>query len=301
MKTTISNGLPCANLCINKSRLKIYNKDSKVPTYYLKKGSEFAIELFNPTTNTILAKIHLNGSSITQGGLILRPGERVFLERYIDVAKKFLFDTYEVANTNEVKKAIEENGDFKVEFYNEYIPVYSNPILTIIPSYHQGYYNGQGIGICGSSRSHTGLSGTITTSNAIGASTTIGTTSNYSTNTLAVGNVTNTNSFTGQDSLGFGQIDNETQSLRSLKKSSLFSKKLIETGRVEAGSISNQELKTVNKNFLSYPFHTIEYKMLPLSQKINTLDDVNIRRYCGSCGVKSSPNNKFCPSCGSKQ
>ncbi len=107
MKQTL-NGVPTptANLAINKSRLKVYGKKSEVPTYYLNKGQEFQIELFNPTTNNVLAKISLNGKPIAQGGLVLRPGERAFLDRYIDIARKFKFDTYEVADTNEVKQAI---------------------------------------------------------------------------------------------------------------------------------------------------------------------------------------------------
>lgn len=119
MKISVNNGVPTpqAYVAINKSRVKMYNKDSKTPVFYLQKGQEFQLELFNPTTNSILAKIFLNGNAISQGGLVLRPGERVFLDRYIDVAKKFLFDTYEVGNTSEIKKAIEDNGDFKVEFY----------------------------------------------------------------------------------------------------------------------------------------------------------------------------------------
>ena len=65
-------------------------KNGKV---FLTDGDEFEIELFNPTQNKVLAKIELNGKSIGSG-IILRPGERVFLERYLDEAKKFLFETY---------------------------------------------------------------------------------------------------------------------------------------------------------------------------------------------------------------
>ena len=106
--------VPTAMIAVNKSRLKVYNNTGDMPTYYLQKGQEFQIELFNPTTDVILAKIILNGNPISQGGLVLNPGQRVFLDRYLDVAKKFLFDTYEVSNSEEVKKAIEKNGDFKV-------------------------------------------------------------------------------------------------------------------------------------------------------------------------------------------
>lgn len=62
----------------------------------MKNGSEFELELFNPKQTTILAKIKINGSYIGGGGIVLRPGERVFLERYLDDAKKFLFETYNV-------------------------------------------------------------------------------------------------------------------------------------------------------------------------------------------------------------
>ena len=57
MKQTLNQGVPTptANLAINKSRMKVYGKNSEVPTYYLNKGQEFQIELFNPTTNNILA------------------------------------------------------------------------------------------------------------------------------------------------------------------------------------------------------------------------------------------------------
>jgi len=135
IKHSITNGgiqfpEPTANLAINKNRLKVYNKDSKQPTYYLKDGTEFQIELFNPKTEPVLAKIEINGKLISQTGLILNPGQRVFLDRYIDVAKKFKFETYDVNNTEEVKKAIANNGNIKISFYNEQTPInitWTNP------------------------------------------------------------------------------------------------------------------------------------------------------------------------------
>lgn len=87
---------------------------------YLKNGEEFEIELFNPLQTKILAKIKLNGEYISTSGIVLRPGERVFLERYLDEAKKFLFETYEVDGADlNVKKAIKNNGEVEVEFYAE--------------------------------------------------------------------------------------------------------------------------------------------------------------------------------------
>jgi hypothetical protein len=47
--------------------------------------------------------------------VILRPAED-FLDRYLDVAKKFLFDTYTVDDNTETKQAIIENGDLVWSF-----------------------------------------------------------------------------------------------------------------------------------------------------------------------------------------
>jgi hypothetical protein len=73
---------PTANLAVNKSRLKVYNPNFDMPNYL--QNQEFAIELFNPSKK--IAKISLNGDYISQGGLVLKPGQRVFLD-YLDVPK----------------------------------------------------------------------------------------------------------------------------------------------------------------------------------------------------------------------
>lgn len=277
MKVSINTGtaVPQAQICINKSRLKVYNKD-KEPTYYLEKGQEFQIELFNPTSDTVLAKIHLNGKAISQGGLILKPGQRVFLERYLDVAKKFMFDTYEVSNTEEVKKAIEDNGDFKVEFYKESNPVYLyNSSVTT-------YNTNNPYTLTGTYNTTPLYNGTLNLTGGI--------TSTYSTNGLGLVNCSNTNTYTNDSFVNTSDTPNVKKSL----------KRSIETGRVEAGSNSNQTFEYVNKSFDYYAFHKLEYKLLPVSQKINTAEDINVKRYCTNCGAKQKPEFKFCPSCGKK-
>ncbi len=111
---TIGYAVPQSFITKSKQRLKQHTD-----TVYLNNGDEFEIELFNPTQNKVLAKIEMNGKSIGNG-IILRPGERIFLERYLDEAKKFLFETYVVnGNNEEVKQAIANNGDVVVKFYNE--------------------------------------------------------------------------------------------------------------------------------------------------------------------------------------
>jgi hypothetical protein len=83
---------------------------------------------------------------------------------------------------------------------------------------------------------------------------------------------------------------------RSLARKS----KTIETGRVEKGSTSDQKLTTVNMSWEYFPFYTVEYKLLPVSQKINTTDDINIKRYCTNCGSKLGKGHKYCSQCATK-
>ena len=270
--------VPTAGIAVNKSRLKVYSKGSEMPTYYLQKGQEFQIELFNPTTEVVLAKISLNNTLISQGGLILNPGQRVFLERYIDVPKKFLFDTYEVANTDEVKKAIESNGDVKIQFFREYKPI-NWSYNTYLYNGNPIIYNNTGSG----TNTANGISGTITNiANGSNASSSLGLASLDFLNQEFSRNLANTE-------------PDKTQ-IRSRKMS-----KSIETGRVEEGSVSSQQFKTVNKSFEILPFHTIEYKLLPVSQKVNTLEDINIKVYCTNCGAKIGKTDKFCGQCGKKK
>lgn len=105
------------NITANRNRVKSYN--GKV---YLKDGQNFELELFNPHGYRVLAKIKINGHYLSDSGIVLKPGQRVYLERHIDSSNKFLFSTYEVDGTVEALKAIAENGNIEVEFYAEYFP-----------------------------------------------------------------------------------------------------------------------------------------------------------------------------------
>lgn len=110
---------PTAKIAIKKNVVRTYTVKNKT-SVYLKNGTEFEIELFNPLQETVLCKIKLNGEYINGSGLVLNPGQRVFLERYLDEDRKFKYSTYEVeANNEEVDYAIDKNGDIKVEFYKK--------------------------------------------------------------------------------------------------------------------------------------------------------------------------------------
>lgn len=287
--TAPSVKVPTANIAVNKSRIKIYKKENDLPTYYLQKGQEFQIELFNPTTDVVLAKITLNGKSISQGGLVLNPGQRVFLDRYLDVAKKFLFDTYEVSNTKETKEAIADNGDFKVEFFRESKPTYRYYPQTILGGSFGGPMPNSGGYVRSSSTApNTPLCDTFTTSSMT-----------YYNSDIINCSASSTVTFDGVGEVSFSTRKEpiKTGVLRSLP---LKSKKSIETGRVEEGSYSDQKFKTVNKEFDWFAFHTVSAKLLPVSQKINTSEDINVKRYCTNCGAKSSKTDNFCSKCGKK-
>lgn len=75
--------------------------------------------------------------------------------------------------------------------------------------------------------------------------------------------------------------------------------KSLETGRIEKGPESEQELKTVDDVFDTTSFHTITYKMKPNSTKPKTVSE--IRNYCTHCGYRLRKKSwSFCPKCGGK-
>lgn len=118
--TKEKNENPTVNVTVRKSRLKEYSEFNQYPTIYLSDKQEFEIEIFNPTKTTVLAKIYLNNENITNNnGIVLRPGERIFLDRYISKNNKFKFETYDVDGSIESLEAISENGNIRVIFFKE--------------------------------------------------------------------------------------------------------------------------------------------------------------------------------------
>tara|TARA_B110000503_G_scaffold136591_1_gene219213 strand:- start:32 stop:760 length:729 start_codon:yes stop_codon:yes gene_type:complete len=113
--TTTNVGKPTAHITKKKSRLKVYNGN----TVFLNDKDNFEFEIHNPTQKSVLCKIKLNGEYISTSGIIIKPGQRVFLERFLDSNNKFEFSTYEVKDTSANRTAIDLNGDVRIEFYNE--------------------------------------------------------------------------------------------------------------------------------------------------------------------------------------
>ena len=255
MKNLNSGDCPVAFIAKNKQRLKQYNN-----VVYLKNGDEFQIELFNPTKEKVLAEITINNKSLSTG-ISLRPGERVFLERYTNEPTKFKFETYTVDGNNvQVQKAIEDNGNVKVNFYKESINwggiTWSwNSNIDSSSGYPIKYYN------------------FLTNDNSVSNDISI----NY--------NLSSTNI-----SSNVGSFNTNASTINKNEKS-------IETGVVAKGSKSEQKLVNDYSNFMYSPSWTSEWKILPKSRMEVTSDDLLI--YC-SCGRKQKKNEKFCPLCGKK-
>jgi len=280
---TVGDACPVAYVAKNKQRVKQYND-----TVYLKNGDNFELELYNPTQFKVLAQIELNGVSIGSG-IILRPAERVFLERYINEAKKFLFETYEVNGENkEVLKAIEKNGLVSVKFYKESVNFnwdsFTIPQRDIWGGPEITYFNG-------STGNHL-FGQPITTSNA------------YYSN---LGNLScgNSNSNLHSDMSGISSIstnysgNNATfTSAGGQSTNSLRSKKTIETGRIEKGSKSDQNFETVDAKFDLVHSWISEWKLLPESRKLIVAED--LVSYCTIDGRRRRKNEIFCPLCGTK-
>lgn len=266
-----------AHVTLKHGRVKEYGNRS----VYVKDGQEFEIELYNPHTKSVLAKISINGIRISDGGIILRPAQRIFLERFLDTDKKFKFNTYEVENTQEAAAAIANNGAVKVEFFYEYEPLHFGSSSSINFGYHGSTLSTYRWNFYGSGTDPYYLG--ITTSGTVGCGTT------NPTSTLNIGS----SSLTSNSSL---RSSNAFYCTANPVLEETFSDE-IETGRIEQGSKSDQTFETANEQFNSYSSEVVHLKILPLSQKPVEISE--IRNYCPSCGTRMKKSSwKFCPSCG---
>jgi DNA-directed RNA polymerase subunit M/transcription elongation factor TFIIS len=257
---------PCAYITKGRQRIKQFGQN-----VYLKDGSEFEIELYNPSRQTVLSKIKINGEFINGGGIILKPGERVFLERYLDIPNKFKFETYTVDTTNETMNAIANNGDVEILFYEEqaiFTLGLNNPTITY-GSYNYADYKSQ-------------IGNNFYTTNGIDFS-------NTSNSTISLTSMNSSNNTTPRSS----KYEKREQPERRIKSKS------IETGRVEKGSSSDQSFTEVSKNFNSWTVSTSVWKILPESQK--PVEKKDLVEKCPKCSTKVKKSSwKFCPECGSE-
>lgn len=237
---------------------------------YMNDGDEFQIQLFNPENVTVGCTIYINGKLMSQRKIVLRPGERVWLDRYIDTPDKLKFSTYKVGKSKAAQEAIKNNGEIKVDFYKEQ-EIRPEIKLTSI-SYDPwdigkplgdpiGVYNySEPYSVCGASEITCGLNSCVNSASA-------------------------------------ADLSDISTMFSSLQCSEDKVSRHIETGRVEHGGHSEQEFRNVNKEFEWFPYHSEEVKILPMSQKPVRPNDLK-KRFCPYCGKKLKDTFKFCPFCG---
>lgn len=284
-----------AKLAKNKSLLKEYRTQDCDRTVYLEDGDEFQFQLFNPETTEISARIYIEDTQLSHD-IVLRPGERVWIERYTDVSKKFKFVTYVVNGEDaQVKKAISHNGLIKIEFFRRKTPLkltVSNPNITwtylnqtTTPPYDYGkIYCDNNLSI-----SNDILEYTINANNSVCAES-----SGIATSALSSCESVNT-AFTS-----FNASISEPNYSTAVYNSDFYKdKRNLETGRVSEGRHSNQKFDTVNMDFEYWAFRTETIKILPLSRKPYNSNDLK-KLYCSNCGRKINTKYKYCPYCGAK-
>ena len=272
-------------IAIAKSICKEYSTSSYSRVVYLENGQEFQIQLFNPHNFTIGAEIFINGERLSNY-LVLKPGERIWLERYLDIKKKFKFSTYEVeGNNKDVQKAIKDNGNIEVKFYKEVRKKdFPNYPITTIDYFRTTEWSPTTLISQPNDYVEDRWSTTISTNNC-SDNKFCTTHTNYSNPCI--------------DTLTTGDQSNLVSFCASYISTNMPDEMICETGRIEAGSTSNQEFDNINIDFEYFPFVTEKIKILPISQKPFTANDLH-KIYCPECGRKLKSTYKFCPFCGSK-
>ena len=226
---------------------------------YLDNEQEFKIELFNPLTTSVLAKIFVNNAPISSSGLVLRPGQRFFLDCFVDSKQKFVFNTYDVEDTNSSKEAIKYNGDIRVEFYKE--TTFTNNWYNT--NWYDYYHR----------------------------------TAPYDWNTIPNWYSPIKGDF--QPNLTNGITCDVTSYGGTMLLSNTINTSSIETGRIEGGDISSQTFTNVFKEFEDVAVSIISYKLLPNSTKPIETKELLKKfcvecgnklaandKFCSACGTK---------------
>ena len=256
-----------AKIAISKNLIKEYKSSNSERTVYLNDGTEFQIYLKNPYQTHLGIKISVNNKSIGNM-LVLRPGQSFWLDRFLNDNKKFLFSTYDVENTQEMRYAINNNGKVRIEFFHE---KEDTPYFTTTPlktTFDWTNYN-------------------ITCSSSISSNCPRST---YYCSTGDIGNLSA--NVAANSKLNAMSYDTSVSATKTDDLS-------LETGRVEKGGVSRQEFDYCDINFDYYAFKTENILILPTSRKQIRAEETR-RRYCSQCGKKVHPKDKFCSNCGAK-
>lgn len=263
VKQTKGANLPGAWIVNPKDKGRKSIKGDKI---YLDNG-QFEIEIFNPLKESVLADIRLNGNSICKTGLVIKPGQRVYLDCFVDDRKKFIFQTYEIDGSQESLDATADNGLLEVFFYKEQAVTLQNwndrfhkiVIHEYYPVYYPRWY------------SYPYYGNTITLNGNIGTTTTSNSTTmqkiDYA-NGLGGSSFYGGTSFTNCSLTSSGTSDSVNAYYNSVAGS-------LETGRVEKGEKSNQQFVDVDMEFEKNYIHHLVYQILPSSRKPKDIQEVS--------------------------
>lgn len=263
----MSYNLPSASILLRNQmsssfdESRIYNEN----TVFMENKQEFSIKLFNPSRKKIGVQIGLNGE-LSKHLIVLKPGEDITIDRFIDNNSKMVFETYNYDDSNPLaSNAVANNGIIDVKFFNE-----------------KETYN-----IFNTNTTSTNITNINTTT----TNTTLN--SNYGTFT---GSFQTTN-LTNNHNVLYSS-DNKTKS--SNKRSRVLPSETIkETGMVSKGDKSDQSFIGDNTNFEITSFHTYRFFIKPNSDK--PYEEQEVREYCTQCSYRIR-NKKwnYCPKCGNK-
>ena len=259
-KTLTGNSKPGAWIVSPTDKGRKSIKNGRV---FLKDGDGFEIELFNPLTSSVLAEIKLNGESISKTGLVVKPGQRVYLDCFIDSRKKFIFSTYEIDGNHESLDATAKNGMLEVFFYKEETITLDNwkskfDKIIIERHHHYGYQYNTYWRNTPNYNQFTVYSAGTTLGGSLNVTTTNGT------NSLSIGA---SNSFYNSTPNNFhvnGTLNN-TAAINTM-----------ETGRIEKGENSSQSFTEVDMDFENHYIASVVIQILPESRKPAEVKNVKI-------------------------
>lgn len=265
-----------AKIAIAKNLIKEYKTAESDRVVYLNNGTEFQIYLKNPYQTHLGVKIYVNNKSMGDNILVLRPGQSVWLDRFINENKKLLFSTYNVENTPEMNYATSQNGKVTIQFYYEKED--TPTIQATVYDFNPYRFN---------------ISDTIDTVTCYCNSV-------NTVNTSCISGTVNNSTFSASTKLNAEPVHRSLRKEVDKSANAKVDQNLsLETGRVEKGSISDQKFDRCDINFEYYPFKTENIQILPSSRKQIRPEETR-RKYCSQCGKKVSPKDKFCSNCGAK-
>lgn len=161
--TTIQLNEECsAIITSNGNEQKVYKEN----TIFLNDKQQFEIKFLNLSQNDVAVSVKLNGEK-SSNLLVIKNGQKVSIDRFLDDNKKMIFNTYDVdSDDKNVLNAIKNNGSVEISFYRKivnYLPInWFNGYMTTTNTVYGGYpsytTNTGGLDI--------NLSGNITTNNA---------------------------------------------------------------------------------------------------------------------------------------